>query len=510
MKTNQLARESFWGSIVTYIGVLIGFITTFFILTTYLTKEEVGLTRIVVEIATFLSGFGVLGLSTSISRYFPYFREDNSVSRPQQKAHRGFLFWILSITTFGLLLILPIYGIGAEWLNKYLGNGSRLLGEYYWCVLPLTAIIAYWTVIELYSIQLMHLAIPRVIRELGLRLFLIATYAFYALDWISFSGLIYLFVASYLFSLLLSTLYLGRIAKLSLRREANFPDAALKNSFVHYTSFAILSTVGTTLAGRMDIFALSFLPSAGLGLGAVFTIGFFIVSIVEIPTRAIIGLATAQIADLMAKENYSAVKILYEKVSRFQLLCSIVIYVAIYVSINEIIGLMPRASEYAEARTVFMILGLSKLIEVCFTVCHPIVNTSKYYQWSFYYTLVCILVSFCANLLFIPRWGVGGAAAATCLTTTLGYALLQVVIGRKLGVHPFSKKLMFSVFLGLGLFALAYIFPSVGNLTGILSIIVRSGCIGLVALGAIYLLGLAPEGEAFIKNQFNQVWRKIK
>ena len=92
MKTNQLARESFWGSIVTYIGVLIGFITTFFILTTYLTKEEVGLTRIVVEIATFLSGFGVLGLSTSISRYFPYFREDNSVSRPQQKAHRGFTY----------------------------------------------------------------------------------------------------------------------------------------------------------------------------------------------------------------------------------------------------------------------------------------------------------------------------------------------------------------------------------------------------------------------------------
>ena len=75
-----------------------------------------------------------------------------------------------------------------------------------------------------------------------------------------------------------------------------------------------------------------------------------------------------------------------------------------------------------------------------------------------------------------------------------------MVIGRKLGVHPFSKKLMLSVFLGLGLFALAYIFPSIGNLTGILSIIVRSGCIGLVALGAIYLLGLAPEGEAFIKN----------
>lgn len=504
MKSSRLAHESFWGSIVTYIGVAIGFITTFFILTTFLSKEEVGLMRILVEIATLLAGFGVLGLSTSISRYFPYFRQEELSTKA---SHRGFLFWIIAITSLGLGVILPLYAWGAEWLNPYLGHGSRLLAEYYWSIVPLTAIIAYWTVIELYSIQLMRLAIPRVIRELGLRLLLVGIYLVYACGWVSFSGLIVLFVLSYLLCLIASTLYLGRIASLSLKRESNFPDTSLKRSFGRYTLLAILSTVGTTLAGRMDLFALSFMPSAGLSSGAIFTIGFFIVSIVEIPTRAIIGLATAQIAGLMAKEDYLGVKRLYEAVSRFQLLCSTVIYMMIYASIDAIIGLMPKASEYTDARIVFIILGLSKLIEVSFTACHPIINTSRHYQWSLYYTLCSIAVALGANILLIPLLGVAGAASATCLTTGIGYALLQSVVWYKLGIHPFSKRLFGCIVLAFGLWGLVLSLPDMGQ--GFLSICLRSGIVGLCAVMAIYLLRLAPEGERFIKQQLNSIWNKI-
>ena len=38
------AKESILGTIVTYIGVGIGFLTTFFILAKFLTTEEIGLT----------------------------------------------------------------------------------------------------------------------------------------------------------------------------------------------------------------------------------------------------------------------------------------------------------------------------------------------------------------------------------------------------------------------------------------------------------------------------------
>ena len=38
-----IARQSIKGTIVTYLGVFVGFLTTFFVLTRFLTAEEIGL-----------------------------------------------------------------------------------------------------------------------------------------------------------------------------------------------------------------------------------------------------------------------------------------------------------------------------------------------------------------------------------------------------------------------------------------------------------------------------------
>lgn len=508
MKSNQLAQESFWGSIVTYIGVSIGFLTTFFILATYLSPEEVGFTRIIVEISTLLSGLGMLGLSTSISRYYPYFHDDTGSK--DNIPNRGFFFWILCITGIGLAITLPLYGFGASIINQYLGKGSQLLSENYLSIIPLTLIITLWAVIELYTIQLMHLAIPRVIRELVLRLLLILAYTSYALHWVSFNGFITLFIGSYGLCLLAATFYLSRVTTLSLRRVPEYPTKELKKSFISYTSLAILTVVGTTLAGRMDMLMLAFLPSEGLRSNAVFTIGFFMVSIVEISTRAIIGLATAQIAKLMKDKLFLEVGRLYEQVSRFQLLSSLIIYMSIYVSIEEIISLMPSSQAYTASKDVFLILGISKLIEVTFTACHPIINTSQHYQWSLYYTLWSILVAFFANLYLIPMWGTAGAATATALTTLLGYTLLQTIIYRRLGIHPFSIKLFGCCILGGLLFFFSLYLPHIDNQLG--NILLRSGLIASLGLLLTLLLRLAPEGELFIINGIKktQLWKTEK
>ena len=83
------AKESITGTIVTYIGVGIGFLTTFFILAKFLTPEEIGLTRLLPELATQLSGLGMLGMTYSLSRYFPFFRDsETNPYRPEDGTHR--------------------------------------------------------------------------------------------------------------------------------------------------------------------------------------------------------------------------------------------------------------------------------------------------------------------------------------------------------------------------------------------------------------------------------------
>ncbi len=87
---------------MTYMGVAVGFFTTFFVLTRWLSPEEIGLTRLLVEIATIASTLALLGLTSSISRYFPSFKEGG-------RRGRGEIF------TSGLLLL----------ACRYLGPGAR-------------------------------------------------------------------------------------------------------------------------------------------------------------------------------------------------------------------------------------------------------------------------------------------------------------------------------------------------------------------------------------------------
>ena len=96
-----IIRQSIKGTIVNYIGIAIGLFTTFFVMTKYLTTEEVGFARVLVDAATMFSGLAMLGTSSSSMRFYPYFKQEDS------DEDHGFFFWTLIIPFIGFL----IYGI---------------------------------------------------------------------------------------------------------------------------------------------------------------------------------------------------------------------------------------------------------------------------------------------------------------------------------------------------------------------------------------------------------------
>lgn len=493
--TGVIARQSLWGTVATYIGVGIGFFTTFFVLTTYLTPEEVGLTRLLVEIATLISGICLVGLSTSISRYFPYFYEEPTASNPRP-SHRGFLRWTLLVSGIGMAITLPLVLLGQGEITQLLGQGSELLGRFYLSLIPLTICLTLWTIAELYAVQTLNMIVPKVIRELLLRILLMLAYIVYALDWVDLTGFVYLFVGCYALCMLGAFAYLGRITTLTLSYDPTVVTPELRRGFGRYTALAILSTVGTTLAGRMDLFMLTVLDTEGLRSAAVFSIAFFMVSIVEIPTRVLISIATARIARAMKDGDLTSTSQLYERVARYQLLTGLIIYIGLLASVGTLIGLMPASKDYTGSAGVFVILGIAKLIEVTFTPLHPIVTTSRHYHWSLYYTLWLCLVAFVANAYLIPAWGIEGAAMATLTTTAVGYALLQALVYLRMGIHPLSWRLAGVALLGLVLAVALPILPEPSN--PYLSIAVRSSLVLALAGAGTLILRLAPEAMPLV------------
>ena len=115
-----IARQSIKGTIVTYLGALIGGLTTFFVLTRYLTTEEIGLTRVLIDAAVIFVGLAQLGTSSSIIRFYPHFKDANSEN------DHGFFFWTIVTPFIGFLLFSLIYWALHIPIANYFSENSQL------------------------------------------------------------------------------------------------------------------------------------------------------------------------------------------------------------------------------------------------------------------------------------------------------------------------------------------------------------------------------------------------
>ena len=114
-----IARQSIKATIATYFGVAVGFFTTFFVLTRFLTAEEIGLTRVLVDAATLFVSLAQLGTSSSIIRFFPYFRQKEHDLR--RTSDHGFFFWTVVIPLIGFLLFALLYWACRVPLGQWFG-----------------------------------------------------------------------------------------------------------------------------------------------------------------------------------------------------------------------------------------------------------------------------------------------------------------------------------------------------------------------------------------------------
>ena len=129
-------KQSIRGTIVNYVGIAVGFFTTFFIITRYLTQEEVGLTRVLIDAAILFASFAQLGTSSSIIRFFPYFKDEEG-------KHHGFFFWTLVIPIVGFLLFMLVAKCLEGTIIQTFSKNSDLFVTYYRFVFPLSLFMLY-------------------------------------------------------------------------------------------------------------------------------------------------------------------------------------------------------------------------------------------------------------------------------------------------------------------------------------------------------------------------------
>ena len=506
-----IARQSIKGTIVTYLGVFVGFLTTFFVLTRFLTTEEIGLARVLIDTGTLFIGLAQMGTSSSIIRFFPYFNTKSSVHSsallnsctPELHSNRanGFYFWTVIIPLFGFALIAFIYWLLHDSIAAVFSEKSALFVNYYYAVLPLAFFMLYQTIFEVNANVLMRIVFPRAVRELFLRLFLLAAYLLYAFRVVSMDGFIILLCSAYGLAALMNIIYLFAYGHVSLKPDFHFVTATLARKYLFYALFQITAAVATVLAPFISSYYIT--ATMGLEYTGIFAIATYIATMVAIPNRSLNAIANPQLAQTIKDNDHESLSTLLKQVCNNSFLVGAFILTAIWLNIDLIFLILPNGSTYAVAKYVVLFLALSQLTIATLNATNSVLNFSRFYYLALLYSFILTVSAILFNNRLIPLYGMNGAALANLFSYLLYFALMLITLAICLKVNPFCpghlKTLLLTVLLLAAGFAIDSFSP-IGPISLIdpISLINSSTKVGEVAL--------APEGYVFPLILKNLLW----
>jgi len=450
-----IARQSIKGTIVTYLGVFVGFLTTFFVLTRFLTTEEIGLARVLIDTGTLFIGLAQMGTSSSIIRFFPYFNIKGSKDlRDSKDSHNGFFFWTVIIPLFGFAVITFLYWLLHDSIAAVFAEKSALFVNYYYVVLPLAFFMLYQTIFETNANALMRIVFPRAVRELFLRLFLLAAYLLYAFRIVSMDGFIILLCGAYGLAALMNIIYLFAYGHISLRPDFHFVTASLARKYFFYTLFQITAAIATVLAPFISSYYIT--ATMGLEYTGIFAIATYISSMVAIPNRSLNAIANPQLAQTTKDNDYEGLSTLLKQVSNNSFLIGAFLLTAIWLNIDLIFRILPNGSTYAVAKYVVLFLSLSQLTIATFNATISVLNFSRYYYLSLLYSFILTVSAILFNNWLIPLFGMNGAALANFLSYSLYFVLILITLAICIRINPFFAGHAKTILLTLLLLAIGY------------------------------------------------------
>ena len=422
-----IARQSIKGALANYLGVAIGFFVTFFVLTRYLTEEEVGLTRVMVDAAMLFSCLAQLGTNASIVRFFPHFKDNHG--------NHGIFGLSLLLPLAGFLLFALVFLLFREPLLAVYAEKSPLIADYFYLLPMLTFFALYTTVFETNASVLMRITVPKMVREVGIRLFNLAAYLLYGYRVISLDAFVWLFCGSYAAAMVLNLLYLVSLGNVSFRIDWRFLTRARVREIGRYTLFM----TATVLAGNIPLINSLFLGAkTGLALTGVYTIAFYIANVVEVPYRSLGAISRPVVAAAVKEDNWAEVNRLGRQVSLHQFLVSMTIFYLIWINLPTLYAFIPNGASYVGGTGVVLLLGMAKVVNSTLSIGTDVLNYSRRYTRSLLFIAVLTASAIGLNPLLIGLWGIDGSAAATLTAYLLYFALLLGYMRWRLGVSLFS------------------------------------------------------------------------
>lgn len=487
-------RQSIYSSIISYAGVVIGYINLLYLYPKFLSTDQIGLFRTIQDAAILFSPFAQFGLSQTIIRFYPQLARD-------KKSSHSFISLMSLLALVGFALFFLLFKIFESSLLAYFQDNAAEVIQYTNLVLWLTLILVMVSVMEAFSRSLLKTVVPNLLREVMARLFLSVLVLLYFTKTITFDQFIIGSVISYLIWLLILMFYLWRQGELSIQINFKSLDQKRLPELIKYSLLSFTGMAGLILIGKID----SMMVSAVLGFSAnaIYTTAFYMATVIEIPKRALSQIAMPLISRAFERNDIKEVASLYRKTSINQLIIGSLLLIGVWINLDSMFALMPKGEVFSVGKWVVIIIGAGKLVDMLFGPSSEIIVLSKYFKFNIVLILILAVLIVVSNNLLIPRYGIEGAAWGAAFALITFNAIKYFFIYSKYKIQPFDSNTLKVLLIASLVLAVNYFSSRLDFV--VLDILLRSALTTLLFSGLILMTKVSPEANEL----YNKGLRKL-
>lgn len=490
-------RQSFWSTIYLFIGVFLGAVNILFLFRNIIGDEFFGLTRILLSIGFISAEFATLGSPTMLINYFPFFKNEKN---------KGIVIYTFLVACIGILITSVILIVFKEPIISAKQGDPELIRNYYFVSLIVLVGVALYKIFNGYLKAILRTTVPIFLNDVMLRVYItlwLLAYHFFHIemyDWLLVFGLFYAL------NPLIMLLYLISIGKLDLSWNKNIDRPFIKTS-MNFGLWNLTAGASSSLVNNVDVFMVGILLSDGLSKAGFYTIALYMVSLIVLPTRAISNVTQPLVAQMFSNKNMLGLNKLYGQTSINQLIICGFFFALIWVNIDNIFLLM--GDEPGKGKWIVLIVGLAKLFSVATGVNGVLINHSPHFRYTTYFIVVLAILTIISNLIFIPQYGILGAAIATAFSLVMFNFLKWLFVWIKLDMQPFNAKSLKAVLVIVVSIVVSNLIPlSLGD--SILERCLEIGIMTLISGGLFIVLALWLNLSNEISDLYSLAKKKVK
>jgi O-antigen/teichoic acid export membrane protein len=486
MENKASHKQAFFFTIINYVGILIGIVSTLFIYPK--NKELLGVFRYVEALATTVFPILVLGVSQALVNFTP------KLDRKHKK--KLFNYGIFSITLLSFMVLLIILALSSF---PYL-KGMK----YIYFSFVIAVCLAFIELFKKQSTIIQKIAVPTFFDNIMPKLALPIIFVLLLQRLISVDQSLVFYVSSYVFIFLLIGFYVFYHFK--PRFDFDFKslfEMVSKKDYFRFSMYAFAGSLGSVFAFRIDALMIPKLIS--MEANGAFSIGVTLASALAIPATGIFTLYAPIISNYLKNENYRELNMKYKEISKLLFFIGALLYSCIFLGIENLFTLLPTHQNLMASIPIILILGFNVLVNMGTGFNGEIITYSKYYKFNLIAILLLITLNVSLNLLFILYFNLGiEAVAVVSLLSMVIFNMAKLwFIYKKFKLFPFDKSYLKLVVVFTTVLSLVYFLPLFDSV--MLNLIYKVALCFALNLSLIYKLKLVYQLNIWVNKIKNYI-----